>query len=624
VIISVDQALPNNPQKISSMGSQGNASRLRYPALQVNLAGVVTDLLERDDALEVIIDAARGGSDEVLGVASINLDHIHHFGSGKPLQSGSTPSQYDPQAPQHVRWLNLLDGAPLAKRAGELTGHQWPRLAGSDLIEPILDAAEINGLSVGFVGGSAAIHADLATNISKRWPNLRVGGYWAPDRADLTNLPAAEALTSEIARADVAVLVVCLGKPRQEHWIADPGYASGAKVCLAFGAVVDFLAERIARAPRWIASHGLEWAWRLLREPRRLARRYLVQGPAAYLALQRNSGMRTDANMKHATVSTEYQFLNNRRFQGQDGHADVCALVVTYNSATHIDELVESLRRQLADQTIRVVVIDNDSVDETLAKLNRHKDVTTVATGSNLGYAGGINFGRKHIGNADAILVLNPDLELADGAIKELRSCLAQTSAGIAVPRLLDADDSLHMSLRREPNNLRALGDALFGRRLRRRPGALSEIDMDERSYQHRHIVDWATGAALLVDAELDRRVGGWDERFFLYSEEVDFMRRVRESGSQIWFEPGAVMRHRRGGSGASDMLEALMAVNRVRYQEKWRGGIRALVFRGVVVLGSALRAWQPRHRTSIHYLLRRGTWPTMSAAVGACPEGKP
>ena len=100
---------------------------------------------------------------------------------------------------------------------------------------------------------------------------------------------------------------------------------------------------------------------------------------------------------------------------------------------------------------------------------------------------------------------------------------------------------------------------------------------MDERSYQHRHVVDWATGAALLVDAELDRRVGGWDERFFLYSEEVDFMRRVRESGSQIWFEPGAVMRHRRGGSGASDMLEALMAVNRVRYQEKWHGGIRTL-----------------------------------------------
>jgi N-acetylglucosaminyldiphosphoundecaprenol N-acetyl-beta-D-mannosaminyltransferase len=291
VIISVDQALPKKLHKTPVIGSQGNAGRLRYPALQVNLAGVVTDLLRRNDALEVIIDAARGGSDEVLGVASINLDHIHHFGNGKHFRSGRMPNQYGPRTPQHVRWLNLLDGAPLAKRAGQLTGRQWPRLAGSDLIEPILDAAETNGLSVGFVGGSAATHADLATNISKRWPNLHVGGYWAPDRADLTNIAAAEVLTSEIARTDVAILVVCLGKPRQEQWIADHGYASGAKVCLAFGAVVDFLAERITRAPRWIASHGLEWAWRLLREPRRLARRYLVQGPSAYLALQRNSAM---------------------------------------------------------------------------------------------------------------------------------------------------------------------------------------------------------------------------------------------------------------------------------------------------------------------------------------------
>lgn len=257
MIISVDQPLPNKLHKTPLIRSQGNYSRLRYTTLQVNLAGVVTDLLERNDALEVIIDAARGGSDEVLGVASINLDHIHHFGSGKPLQSGSTPSQYGPRAPQHVRWLNLLGGAPLGKRAGELTGRQWPRLAGSDLIEPILATAETNGLSVGFVSGSAAIHADLATNIPKHWPNLHVGGYWAPDRdrARLTNLAAAEALTREIARADVAVLVVCLGKPRQEHWIAHHGYASGANVRLAFGAVVDFLAERIARAPRWMASH---------------------------------------------------------------------------------------------------------------------------------------------------------------------------------------------------------------------------------------------------------------------------------------------------------------------------------------------------------------------------------
>ncbi len=83
------------------------------------------------------------------------------------------------------------------------------------------------------------------------------------------------------------VLVVCLGKPRQEHWIEQYGPLTGAQVLLAFGAVVDFLSGRIRRAPRWVADHGFEWAWRLGLEPRRLARRYLVRGPVEYLALRR-------------------------------------------------------------------------------------------------------------------------------------------------------------------------------------------------------------------------------------------------------------------------------------------------------------------------------------------------
>ena len=217
-------------------------------------------------------------------MVSANLDHVHHFARNQQLQVPREAGSWGT-----VRWLNLLDGAPLVWRARQLTGRQWPRLAGSDLIEPILDAAEFNGWSIGFLGGSAATHADLAAVMSRRWPNLHVAGYWAPARVDLTAAPAAQALTSQIAQAQVTLLVVCLGKPRQEEWIAEHGYASGAKVCLGFGAVADFLAGRIPRAPRWMANHGLEWAWRLMREPRRLARRYLIQGPLAYLALQRHS-----------------------------------------------------------------------------------------------------------------------------------------------------------------------------------------------------------------------------------------------------------------------------------------------------------------------------------------------
>jgi GT2 family glycosyltransferase len=322
------------------------------------------------------------------------------------------------------------------------------------------------------------------------------------------------------------------------------------------------------------------------------------------------------AVLNDGSESIERPFLTSREFRGPDEHANVCALVITYNSAKYIGTLVESLRRQLADQSIRLIVVDNDSADDTLALLKRHEDVIAVAAGTNLGYAGGINLARRHIGEADAVLVMNPDLELADGAIRGLRRCLDETSAGVVVPRLLNFDGSLYLSLRREPTSLRALGDALFGRRLGGRPAVLGEIDMNERSYEHRHAVDWATGAALLIDAELEGRIGSWDERFFLYSEEIDFMRRVREAGFQIWFEPNAVMRHRQGGSGSSDALEALLAINRVRYQEKWHGKIRTLPFRAAVVLGSTLRVWQPGHRTALRYLIRRGKWSELPAAV--------
>ena len=320
----------------------------------------------------------------------------------------------------------------------------------------------------------------------------------------------------------------------------------------------------------------------------------------------------------------EHPNLAGRQFQGPDGHADICALAVTFNSAAYIGALVESLRRQLVDQSIRLVVVDNDSTDDTLAQLNRHDDVIAVASGQNLGYAGGINVARKYVGEADAVLVLNPDLELADGAISCLRRCLLETSAGVVVPRLLNPDGSLYMSLRREPTGLRAFGDAILGRRLGGRPAGFSEIDTRSWSYEHRHTIDWATGAALLVDAELERRIGGWDERFFLYSEEIDFMRRSREADSQIWFEPDAVMVHRKGGSGVSVQLEALMTINRVRYQEKWHGRVRTIPFRAAVVLGSALRLWQPRHRTALRYLLSTEKWSELLAAVNSPTCDKP
>jgi exopolysaccharide biosynthesis WecB/TagA/CpsF family protein len=112
---------------------------------------------------------------------------------------------------------------------------------------------------------------------------------WSPDRSVLSDDAASLDLAADIAEAAPQILFVGLGKPRQERWIARYGPLTGAAVLLAFGAVVDFLAGAAQRAPEAVRDHGWEWAWRLAHEPRRLARRYLLDGPPAYDVLARRS-----------------------------------------------------------------------------------------------------------------------------------------------------------------------------------------------------------------------------------------------------------------------------------------------------------------------------------------------
>ena len=571
--------------------------------LDVRLGGCPVDLVERNDALDRIAVQLSGSPANPLAVVSVNLDHLHHFG-GADDGPGDVADGLD--------WLNLIDGAPLAAQAERLTGRPWPRLAGSDLAGPILDLAEARGSRVGFLGGSAETHARLRVRFAAERPGLRISGLWSPSRDEIGDPESSRALALEIAAAQTDVLVVCLGKPRQERWISQHGVATGAAVLLAFGAVVDFLAGRIDRAPRIFADHGLEWAWRLAREPRRLARRYLVQGPPAYRALRRNS---TVGGVPLAQDDAEPQ-ADPVRFALASEHAEVAVLVVTYNSGGDIDQLIDSLRREGGGLALRVVVADNDSTDDTVQRASAHSDVTVVRTGGNLGYSGGLNAALAHIGDAETVLVLNPDLVVQPGAISALRRRMAASSAAIVVPRLLDDDGVGYPSLRREPTVARAVGDALLGSRLGGRPARFTEMVNDPAEYERPHPVDWATGAALLVDRAVVDRVGPWDERFFLYSEETDYFRRVRAAGGSIWFEPSSVMRHRRGGSGTSDELVALMAVNRIRYFDKHASPTRARLFQFAVVLHEALRYPIPSHRLSMGYVARRSSWPRLPRAA--------
>jgi GT2 family glycosyltransferase len=295
---------------------------------------------------------------------------------------------------------------------------------------------------------------------------------------------------------------------------------------------------------------------------------------------------------------------------------DCAVVVVTYNSARYIAGLLASLPGAAAGLALRTIVVDNGSTDATVELARGYPEVICIETGANLGYAGGINVGRELAVEYSALLVLNPDLVLEAGAIREMFSALADPAVGMVAPLMLEPDGRCFPSLRREPTLTRAMGDCLLGARFGRRPNWLSEMVWDERAYGYRHVIDWATGAALMTSAACDRAVGPWDERFFLYSEEVDYAARARSAGFRVEFVPAARVRHRGGGSGQSDTLSALLAVNKIRYMEKYAHWPRA--YRGVVIFNEMLRARDRGHRATLRVLVHRSGWPALSASLGA------
>lgn len=602
------------PTRKTGLGAQ------RRDEQWVTLAGVPVRLLDLDEALNSVLDRAVKGGPRPMAVASANLDHVKHFGHGNRWADTL-------ERQSAVEWLTLLDGAPLVSQAERITHRTWPRLAGSDLILPVLDAAAEARLRIGFLGGTADVHALIRDKFAIAHPNLAVAGWWAPERSSLTDPQASLALAAEIQASGTDILVVCLGKPRQELWISEFGHLTGAKVMLAFGAVIDFLAGRVRRAPAHVRNLGLEWAWRLALEPRRLASRYLVDGPEAYIKLRRSSvAGRTDGAGDAAPLDRVAREgcdaphtptpASVRRFSSKDEHADVAVLVVTYNSETDIPVLLESLRSETQDQSIKVIVADNSPSPSTLSALKEHTDVFAFPTGGNVGYAAAINAAVARAGTADSYLVLNPDLRIVPGSIRVLRERMALSRAAVVVPLLLEDDGSVYPSLRREPSVSRAIGDALLGSKVPHRPGWLSETDFDPESYLHAHKIDWATGAALLIRPDINALVGEWDESYFLYSEETDFLHRVRKAGAEVWFEPGARMTHSRGGSGTSPEQDALLATNRIRYIRKFHAGGYARAFRAAVVLSAFLRSPLPRRTGVLSAVIREKAWERLPHAV--------
>lgn len=245
----------------------GGSTQLRVndsPA-RVRVGALELDVLDRQGAIDAVVRLVRQGRGGT--VFTPNVDHIVQAQENAAFRAAYSRTD-----------LSFVDGTPVLW-AARLLGTPLPaKLSGSDLFEPLVARAEREGFRVALLGGGPGVAELAASNLRQRYPKLQIVDTLAP-RLGLTVSDEELACVERLASARADLIFVCLGAPKQELFSDRNRMRLAPAVLVGFGAAVDFAAGTIPRSPVWLSRMGLEWAFRLAREPRRLAARYLLRDP---------------------------------------------------------------------------------------------------------------------------------------------------------------------------------------------------------------------------------------------------------------------------------------------------------------------------------------------------------
>jgi N-acetylglucosaminyldiphosphoundecaprenol N-acetyl-beta-D-mannosaminyltransferase len=304
----------------------------------VVILGIPIDNLDLNQALDRLEEFVRIGRATGKGhqVVTVNTDFLVN-------------ATRDPENRFLLQEADMAtaDGMPLVWGA-RLLGEPLPgRVAGADFIPLLVERAAQKGYSIYLLGAAEGIAACAAKRLKQRHPNLIIAGVSSPPKSSVYEMDPG--IVEEIKSLQPDILLVAFGNPKQEKWIGMYGSQLGVPLMIGVGGTLDFIAGSKKRAPYWLQHIGLEWLFRLIQEPQRLWKRYLLDWFVfGTLFIHQWWSMRRGLSPYTSLPKTSLLVLGNNAIIGVQGHLAI----------DNIDEFEQAAQKAISETSFLVINLE--------------------------------------------------------------------------------------------------------------------------------------------------------------------------------------------------------------------------------------------------------------------------
>ncbi len=235
-------------------------------------------------------------------------------------------------------------------------------------------------------------------------------------------------------------------------------------------------------------------------------------------------------------------------------------IIVNYNSTNHALNAIDSINSHTHGISVNIIVVDNASVDRPERIKRRHPGVNLITNKRNLGYSKAINRAMKN-SNGDYAVIINPDTVVLNGFFPEVTKYMNHNNEiGVVGPRILNEDGTTQGSARRFPTFFTSLfgRNSLITKLFPNNPFTKKEFLCFYNDENRAMDVDWVSGACMVLKRAAFEKIEGFDENFFLYWEDTDVCKRVKNAGYRVVYYPKAKVTHLVGESSSTRPVESI------------------------------------------------------------------